>query len=72
MTTMWIPVLICTSTLCAGTRNEGPPQPTYEACQESISRALDVYTANARKLGLDELGSYQFTRRWVKKSCEPR
>lgn len=70
MTAMWIPVLICThATLCAGTRNEGPPQPTYEACQQAVSRALDNYAATARSLGLGELGSYEFTRRWVRKEC---
>lgn len=69
----WIPILVCThAQLCTGVPAEGPPQPTYWACQEAISRALDVYTADAHRLGIPEAGSYQFTRRFITKKCEPR
>lgn len=71
----WIPILLCIypdHTLCTGKAIEGPPQATYEACQEEIGRALDRYADEARQIGIPELGSYQFTRRWIRKSCEQR
>jgi hypothetical protein len=72
----WIPILLCIypnhPDLCSGKPIEGPPQPTYEDCQEAIGRALDNYAQQARDIGMPELGSYQFTRKYIRKICEPR